>query len=420
MLEVRTVQVRISDKPCGVIGIVGHVGVGHVHSHMGFVQDDSGGFAVATSLLQRALPVNLRIKAVECDVAGGTVTVVTEDGGVGRASARRGITPAEAALMQAAAGKDAVFTQSIAVSTFGRMYGQGVTETPVAFQTAIALALVDTFARKYPESVRVVGEDMPGRVGKVLGAVIEIEGTPVSLLAVVNASEGGLGPNEDLEGNVMLGAKGELMKELSFTNLPTIIIEGKMFVPKVSEGIKERTFWIRAQEEVDNTTVAASLVQAAAELGLPHLYSRDVLPQIKDTFRQATRALGQRIVDIGERLKKAELAEEKVALIAELAVIVSQDAGGVTFMSNPLQEVARSAGLVPGTAAVLSLLVTPEEKAWWKIPQLTPEDVEDYLRIVMLAVGKLSGDLGAARDELARKYRWDEYKWEQALDPSAL
>ena len=41
----------------GAFGVVGHVGVGHVHSHSGFVQDDSVGFAVAAGLLQRALQV---------------------------------------------------------------------------------------------------------------------------------------------------------------------------------------------------------------------------------------------------------------------------------------------------------------------------------------------------------------------------
>lgn len=411
----RTLEVRKSNKPSGVIGIIGHVGVGHVHSHMGFVQDDSGGFAVATSLLKRALPVNSHIRAVECDIARGAVTVVTEDGGTGTAASRRGLTPSEAALMRAAVGKDAVFTQSIAVSSFGRMYSQGVTETPVAFQTAIARALVDTFVRKYPESVHVVPEDLPGTAGRVLGTVVEIEGIPVSLLAVVNAGEGGLGPNEDLEGNVALGAKRELMRSLSLPSLPTIVIEGKMFVPKVSETVETNTFWIRAQEEVDNTTVAACLAQAARELGLPFLYSKDVLPQSRDALRRATAALGRRIVEIGEKLQKAELAKDKVALIAELAVIVSQDAGGITFMSNPLHEVVRGAGLVPGTSAVLSLLVTLSEKDWWKIPQLLPQDVENYLDVVMLAVQKLSKVLDAAREELARKYSWDDYDWKRIL-----
>ena len=39
----------------GIIGICGHVGAGHIHSHMGIVQDDSAGFAVTTSLIKSSM-----------------------------------------------------------------------------------------------------------------------------------------------------------------------------------------------------------------------------------------------------------------------------------------------------------------------------------------------------------------------------
>lgn len=38
---------------------------------------------------------------------------------------------------------------------------------------------------------------------------------------------GGLGPAEDLEGNVALGSKRDLMKRLHMLQCPTIIVEGK-------------------------------------------------------------------------------------------------------------------------------------------------------------------------------------------------
>jgi hypothetical protein len=52
----KPMQVRSTpaDKP--LIGVMGHAGAGHVHSHSGFIQDDSAGFAVVTTLIRRALP----------------------------------------------------------------------------------------------------------------------------------------------------------------------------------------------------------------------------------------------------------------------------------------------------------------------------------------------------------------------------
>lgn len=393
-------EITVSARKEGLIGLVGHVGVGHVHSHMGFVQDDSGGLAVVTTLLKRAMPVDTSIKKISCDIAKGTITVTTTGGGVGTAFARRGITPAEADLVCSAIGQDSVFTQSLAVRTFGRMYGQGISETAVAFQTALALAIIDTFAQNYPNHCSVVEEDMPGNCGRMLGTVLDMANVPVSLLAVVNASHGGIGPNEDLEGNTVSGAKGRLMKELGLDNLPTVIVEGKMFVPSVCRSMVKPAFWIRAQQEVDNTTVARCLAEAAEQQGIPYVLSLEALPQSSGALRQATQNLGQKIMELGQRLSQAEMAADKVAIVAELATLVSQDAGGVTFMSNPLHEKVRGAGLLPGTAAVISELVPPAYVNHWKIPLLTPEDVNKYMGIITAAIPRLRDRLAAAQAEL--------------------
>ena len=132
--------VKISSQAQGAYGIVGHVGVGHVHSHSGFVQDDSAGFAVASLILRQAVPVSTIVKDVEVDLVTGDVTVTLESGGKGFASARRGFTPAENEIAKRAIGQDAVFTQNVAQHTFGRIYGQGALETAVALQGACALA----------------------------------------------------------------------------------------------------------------------------------------------------------------------------------------------------------------------------------------------------------------------------------------
>jgi len=388
-------EITISKDRTGRIGLVGHVGVGHVHSHSGFVQDDSGGLAVVASLLQRALPADTTVQEVKCDLEQNYIKITTRGGGTGTASPRRGLSPAEADLMQAAVGQDALYSQSLAVRTFGRMYGQGIWETPVAFQAALALAVIDTFVRNYPHHCLVVDEDVPGNQGRILGAVLDIAGLPVSLLAVVNATAGGIGPNEDLEGNVMAGAKGELMKRLALDRIPTIVVEGKAYVPSVSPALTEPTFWIRAQEQVDNTNLARHLLAAATRQNIPARLSLDVLPQEKEALRRATCKLGQRIADLGQRLARAERAADKVAIVAQLAALISQDAGGVTFMSDDRHEVVRGVGLEPGTGAVLSLLVPPAYIQWWKIPLLTARDVDNYLRIITATINQMKDQLGA-------------------------
>src|SRR5699024_3578623 len=141
-------------------------------------------------------------------------TIETVDGGIGHTSVRRGITPHEAEMIENILNKDAIYSQRIVLNTLGRIYGQGVMEVPVALQGAISLALIDTFQQKWTQEVFVVGEDISSNYGKILGSVIDIKGIPVSVLLTMNASLGGIGPIEDLEGNVMLGKKGQLIKKL--------------------------------------------------------------------------------------------------------------------------------------------------------------------------------------------------------------
>ena len=314
----------------------------------------------------------------------------------------------EAELIERVVGRDSVCSQSAALHAFGRIYGQGVLEVPVALQQAVALALIDTFEKKWPSDVQVVAEDMPGKEGKILGSVLEIGSVPVSLLAVVNASKGGIGPDEDLEGNVILGAKGDLMKQLGLNTVPTIVIEGKPFVPGVCDGLKDNTFWIRANRQSDNTTVAACLAEAARELNLPYLSSDTAFPRGGGALTEATRKLAQRIVEIGNQLASSETSCEKVKLVGDLAVLMSEDAGGATFMTNSLQDVVGSAGMVPGTSAVISLLVTPEYIRHWKIPVFTSEDCGNFLAVITNAIAKLSKRIEKASQELKQKYNFKE------------
>lgn len=378
--------IKVSEKTRGVVAIVGHAGVGHVHSHSSFVQDDSAGFAAVALIMKEALQVNTIIKTVSGDLSTGTITVETYDGGIGTSYTRRGLTPYEIDLLKRAVDEDGIFTQSVAIKTFGRMYGQGSMETPVALQGAIALAVLDSFFKKSPKKVLVTSQKYEKSIDKMVGTVVEINGIPVSLLLNINGSEGGIGPDEDNEGNTSIGEKGDIMKLLGIDVVPTIIVESKAYIPILSKEIKCNTFLFRGQKLVDNLTVAETLAKAAALLNIPYILKTDSLPVIKGYLENATIDFANKILNLGEKLKKANFSRDKVAIIADLAKLVSEDAGGISFMSNDLHDTARAAGIMPGTASVISLLVPEDYINYWKIPILTQEDVNQYLEILFKSI----------------------------------
>src|SRR6056297_3743760 len=133
------------------ICIAGHVGAGHVFSHSGFVQDDSQGFALVSSMLCSATGVSPMIAEVETDRAEGSVTVKTVSGGTGRGLPRRGITPFEEQLMAGIKGENGCFPQRCAMKALGRMYGHGISEVPVALEYAISEALLNSFDRFFDD-----------------------------------------------------------------------------------------------------------------------------------------------------------------------------------------------------------------------------------------------------------------------------
>lgn len=62
-------NISLSAAPFGVIGVVGHAGCGHANSHLGFIQDDSGGLSAVLGLLREATGLSLEI--AECNVHTG-------------------------------------------------------------------------------------------------------------------------------------------------------------------------------------------------------------------------------------------------------------------------------------------------------------------------------------------------------------
>jgi hypothetical protein len=378
-------EVKFSEYSKGVLGISGHAGVGHVHSHSGFVQDDSAGLAVAVLILKKALPVDTLISEVQASMEEGRITVRTRGGGEAFASPRRGIAPYEKELLETRGiGLDAAFSQNAAVHVFGRMYGQGVSETAACFQGACALAVLDTFVKAAPGHFHVSAPSTkPGYLDKAITTVLDVDGVPMALMLLVNFTEGGIGPAEDYEGNVPWDFKEPVMKAVGLDAVPTILIESKAYIPAFAPGLMENMLMLRAQEGTDNLALAETLLHAAKEAHIPCCLKTDAMPLAPGSLAKATAAYADKLITLAKQLKTADDCMKKVRLTADLAELISQDAGGVTFMGNTVNDQMRGAGIIPGSHAILSMIVTTEYKEYVKIPMLTEEDAEHYITVIL-------------------------------------
>ena len=101
---------------------------------------------------------------------------------------------------------------------------------------------------------------------------------------------------------------------------------------------------------------------------------------------RGTAALADEVIRLAEKLKEVDSSAEKVQIVAQLNRLLSEDAGGVTFMSNSVNDVMRGAGTLPKISAVLSLVAAPEETNYGKIPLLTDEECRAYRRIIFGAL----------------------------------
>ena len=382
--------IRISDKKQGLYGISGHVGVGHVHSHSGFVQDDSAGFAVASLILKKAVDVDTTIAKVYADPDKNTITVTTASGGTGTLSPRRGVTPSEAVILAGAAGLDAVYTQNVAVKVCGRIYGQGAAEVPVALQGACALAVMDSFRIALGDKLLMTKEKFDNKYDVSAGIVLDIDDIPVSLMLVVNGTNGGIGPDEDYEGNTNWTEKGEMMRAFGLDSIPTTVIESKAFIPGMADKLTENQYMVRAQEGVDCMELGEALYAAGRELGLPIRYEKNLMPMPNGALARATADFADKVISAATKLRTADSAKEKTELTAEIAKLISEDAGGVTFMSSSLNNIVRGAGTLQGISAVLSMVTTREYQAYWKIPMLEETEAEGYKNVIIKAIKTLA------------------------------
>lgn len=371
------------------ICIAGHAGVGHAFGHSGLVQDDSQGFALAGSILCSLSGVSPEIAEVTVDAGEHSLKVTTASGGTGKGFPARGITPFEVPLLKSVAGENACFPQRCAMKAFGRLYGHGVLEVPVALEYAVAEALMDSLRKKLPGFLMMQRrtEQADDIVG---GADVSLGRVPVTVMLTVNGSSKGIGPVENLEGNIPLDFKKTVMEELGILKAPTIVVESKAWFPAL-EGIEEETFLVRYNRDLDSDTVGSCLEQALEETGAPSKVIDSAFPAEKGVMSKNTAAFSRRLSYLAEELGRSTRSEEKCRLASELSRLVTQDLGGVIFMDDHVHDIYRAAGTAPGTAAVLSVAVPESQAKDLVIPFATEENIRDMTAVITRACELLYG-----------------------------
>lgn len=382
-------------------GLAGHVGVAHAYSHSGFMQDDAVGFATILEILGRAHAMDLGLAEVRCD-DGERIVVRTGDGGTGSAWARRGVSPFELDMMRHAVGRNIPTVQYLAAQTFGRIYGQGVSDVAAAFELAVCRAQMDTVRRCWPEATLYEDDDTPESCGSFLGGGLQLNGTPVSWLLTINASAGGVGPNEDSEGIIPIGSKGRLMKRMGADTQPIITIESKAFAPDLISPHEESTVFVRWNREWDNPVVARALSDAAESCAMPSRTEDTAYPR-SEKLQEDSEHVGNLVAELGKRYRMARSSAEKVAVTSQLTLAVSEHIGGSIFMTDAIFRMAGGGGLWPGQSAMLSLISTEDFARTMKTMVATEEEVKILADVALQGMKNLLENIDAARQWLSER-----------------
>lgn len=382
------------------IGLLGHIGVGHIHSHSGFVQDDSMGFAMLVRILQECNYFDIIIKKI--NVVDDYVEIQLQSGGIGTANVARGICFCDKELLHRAEQKSFLSPQYLSSFLFGKIYGQGVSELATAVSLAYSKAILDTIRKNWSETLY-MQDNVPNSAGEFLGGNLIVNDTVIAWLLTINASNGGLAPNEDAEGNVPVGNKGIIMKKLGLDVLPSIILESKAYVPSLQDQVKVDCYNIRWNKKNDNNIVGQALIDAISSQNLPFVCSNTAYIRNDDSLEKEIHRIGDMLMLLGEKYKYSKTAEERIKLAHRLAILVSEEMGGSIFMSNEIFKIFAGGGLLPGTSAVLSYCSSYDSIQKDKQVIYTQEEVEQIIAILPRIIENIMASYEQAITELQIK-----------------
>jgi len=380
--------------------VAGHVGVGHTYSHSKFTQDDSLGFSAALEVLRTFYDFDTSVRRVRVETPR-SFCVETAGGGVGCATPRGGLTVFEAELLRNLEGLDSSLPHLAVLKVFGRVRGGGCAEVPTAAEYALSTAALNTVEKSVPGFVLT----RIGTEGDAVGGLnVDLPNGVLSVLVTVNGSGSGVGPAEDLEGNVPLGPKRQVMELLGCRVVPAIVLESKAFIPALASMVRGSAVLLRYNRDYDNTAVAEAIVRALSKLGVGYVELDDAFPRYSRSVEKVRMELSTRLNELTSALGRSTKSLDKVLVSAELARVVCEDLGGVFFMSEDLAEVVGPAGLVPGTGAVVSVAVGEDYLAEVGIPYATKEDAYTLARVALASVEEVLAVYEEAMEILRRRY----------------
>jgi len=304
----------------------------------------------------------------------------------------------EVELLRNLEGLDSSLPHLAALKVFGRVRGGGCAEVPTAVEYALSTAALDTVAKSVPGFALA----RSGTEGDAVGGLnLDLPDGVLSVLVTVNGSGKGIGPAEDLEGNVPLGPKRQVMELLGCRVVPTIVLESKAFIPALVRGT---AVLLRYNRDYDNTTVAKAVAKALSKLGVSYVELDNAFPRYSRSLEKIRIEVYTRLNDLASALGRSTKSSDKVLVSAELARVVCEDLGGVFFMSEDLAEVVGPAGLVPGTGAVVSVAVGGDYLAEAGIPYATREDAHTLARVALVSVEEVLAVYEEAMEVLKRRY----------------
>lgn len=379
------------------LALFGHNGVAHAISHLDFQQDDSIGFAQLVNILQHAVPMNITV--TDITITENTINIELASGKKGSANAHRGITKYEQLLMNKAVGLSSLSPQFFTIQVLGRIYGQGINEVSTALNLAYTRAVLNTVRKYWPETLHDI-DNVPNSCGEFLAGSILINDIPVNWMLTINSSEGGIGPNEDSEGNIPIGNKGILMEKLGMRLIPSLILEGKAFVPALKDKVNKTSYFLRWHKDSDNRIVGKALINAAETLNLPYLALDTVYARNDPYLLSENQRIGERLIELGKQYKNSETSAERVNIAYEVTKIASEDFGGSIFMSNKIYQNCAGGGLFPGLSAVLSIIVSEEHIKQYHQIVYENEDTEKGCMLIVKALENIMDNYQEALEEL--------------------
>lgn len=143
---------------------------------------------------------------------------------------------------------------------------------------------------------------------------------------------------------------------------------------------------------------------AGRRLGVNYIELDGAFPRYFNSIGKPKAEIVSKIHVLASTLSNSKKSMDKVLAASKLAEIVCEDLGGVFFMSEDLAEVVGSAGLVPGTGVVVSIVVGEDYMNQVGIPYATREDADTLAKIALICIEEIIANYEEVMNVLRNRY----------------